>query len=322
MSRALLASAVERHTLSDHDGRSGAGIERIRLADGTRLVLKRSAPASDLTLQLTGNVDRERALWEHGTLDRLPPTVSHAIIDIWDEDGTTCTLMRDVGEYVPGWTRVLDHHECSRIVDAMTALHATFVDDVPDALCPLSTRLSLLSPRSVVSHRDAGNPLVGAVLDGWQRFAEIVDADLTAAVFAVHDDPTALAAAMSDGPITLLHADLWLVNLALTPDAVVLLDWAIATAGPPAFDLTVFLTGAAAHVVPSREDLIAEFMERRTLCSERSMRLALLASLVDLGWNKALDATSHDDASIRARERADLDWWCNQAQLTLERYPL
>src|SRR6187200_795998 len=104
MSRALLASAVERHTLCDHDGRSGAGIERIRLADGTRLVLKRSAPASDLTLQLTGNVDRERALWEHGTLDRLPPTVSHAIIDIWDEDGTTCTLMRDVGEYVPGWT--------------------------------------------------------------------------------------------------------------------------------------------------------------------------------------------------------------------------
>lgn len=48
------------------------------------------------------------------------------------------------------------------------------------------------------------------------------------------------------------------------------------------------------------------------------MRLALFAGLADLGWNKALDAVEHADGAVRARERADLDWWVAQACRTLE----
>ncbi len=48
------------------------------------------------------------------------------------------------------------------------------------------------------------------------------------------------------------------------------------------------------------------------------MRLALLAGLVWLGWNKALDAVEHQDPATRERERADLEWWIGQARTTLE----
>jgi hypothetical protein len=37
-----------------------------------------------------------------------------------------------------------------------------------------------------------------------------------------------------------------------------------------------------------------------------------------LGWNKALDAVEHPDPQIRARERADLDWWVDRARDALE----
>lgn len=48
-----------------------------------------------------------------------------------------------------------------------------------------------------------------------------------------------------------------------------------------------------------------------------AMRLALLAALVWLGWNKALDGAEHPDPGVRARERADLAWWVDQARTTL-----
>ena len=68
---------------------------------------------------------------------------------------------------------------------------------------------------------------------------------------------------------------------------------------------------------------VARSCSRRTgrrgpACDERSMRLALLAGLVWLGWNKALDAAEHPDPAIRARETADLDWWVRAARTTLE----
>ena len=47
---------------------------------------------------------------------------------------------------------------------------------------------------------------------------------------------------------------------------------------------------------------------------------ALLAELADLGWNKALDASEHDDPAIRAREALDIQWWLQQASSAVERY--
>jgi hypothetical protein len=213
---------------------------------------------------------------------------------------------------------VLSRVECNRILEAITSVHETFVGDLPPDLCPLATRIGLLSSRTL-RPLIGQHPLAEPIVHGWECFAELTSPDLLAGVTRLHDDPTPLVAAMQDGPITLVHADLWLVNLALERDRVVLLDWAIATAGPPALDLAVFLTGSAAHVEPTREDLIAEFLARSPLIDERAVDLALIFGLLDMGWNKALDALEHDDPTIRERELADLRWWQERAAVALER---
>ncbi|MGH9084069.1 MAG: phosphotransferase [Acidimicrobiales bacterium] len=317
MTSPLLERATERVTLDGHDGRSGAHLERIRLDDGTSLILKTATPGTDITVEISGGVAREQRLWTSGALDRLTPPVSHAIIDVWDDGDATCTLMRDLGDAVPGWSRILSTDECGRILDAMVGLHATFLGDLPADLCTLELRVAALSPRTMRRYV-GGHGLAEVIVRGWERFAEVTPPDLLPAVRALHDDPSPLVAAMREGPTTLVHADLWPVNLALEHDRVVLLDWAIATDGPPALDLAVFLTGSAAHVEPSREELIDGFRARSPVTDDRAMRLALLFGLLDLGWNKALDATEHEDPAIRDRELADLRWWQERARDALD----
>ncbi|WP_165949135.1 phosphotransferase [Kribbella turkmenica] len=311
----ILDRVVERVVLEGHDGRSGARLERVRLDDGTPLVVKYADPASDLSVALTGGVDRERLLWSSGVLDRLPAGVGHAIVEVFGRDGSTVTVMRDLGDAVPGWKRTLTTAECDRILGALTDLHREFTGQAPHGLVPLETRLTLMSPQVAGSR---SGELPGAVLRGWELFAEIVEPSVADAVFAVHGDPGPLATALRRSGSTLLHADLWLVNLALPPDEVVLLDWALATEGPPALDLAIFLTGSAAHVEPGREDLISRFRSLGDVTAA-DIDLALLAGLVDHGWNKALDAADHSDPVIRDRERDDLAWWVEHGRAGLDR---
>lgn len=312
---AILERVVERTVLDDHDGRSGARLERVRLDDGTRLVVKYADPAADLTVALTGGVDRERLLWTSGVLDRLPAGLGHAIVDVSDEDGTTVTVMRDLGDAVPGWKRTLTAGECDRILTALVGMHGAFAGDGPVGLCSLETRLTLLSPQ--VAGSQAGE-LPRLILRGWENFADLVDRSVVDAVFALHADPAPLATALRRGGTTLLHADLWPVNLALLPDELVFLDWALATEGPPALDLAIFLSGSAAHVTPTRESLITHFRALNAQVTEADVDLALLAGLLDLAWNKALDATTHEDPQTRTRAHTDLAWWVQHGRAGLD----
>ena len=134
------------------------------------------------------------------------------------------------------------------------------------------------------------------------------------------DDVAPLADALAAGPVTLIHGDLATVNMAFEGDDLVLLDWAMPTAAPGALDVARFLAGCAS-VVDAEPRGAARGVPRAAgpAYDERSMRLALLAALVWLGWNKALDAAEHPDPAIRDREKADLDWWVREARTTLER---
>jgi len=86
--RELVRDAVERVVLSGHVGKSGAGLERVRLADGRTLVVKRIEPRTDFTVEVTGGMPgREYLLWRSGVLERLPAGVEHAMVDAWVEDG-------------------------------------------------------------------------------------------------------------------------------------------------------------------------------------------------------------------------------------------
>ena len=142
---------------------------------------------------------------------------------------------------------------------------------------------------------------------------------MAAAVFAVFDAPARLAGPLARAGTTLIHGDLWVVNVGLQADRVVLLDWGLATDGSPAFEFASFLAGCASRVRAGREQIIDDFRE---LCGphhdEDALRLGLFGGLVELGWNKALDVAENHDAAVRVREQADLDWWVGQARTTLD----
>jgi hypothetical protein len=317
----ILDTAVSRTPFGEHDGRSGARLERVVLAGGERLVVKRTNPATDLLHGLTGDLGgREYPLWRAGLLDRLPPDVGHAVIDGWREADETVLVMRDLGDTVLDWDHVLTGPEITRLLTAFVSLHtATAATHPPESqLMRLTDRIGMLAPTRMRAL--AGRfPLADAVLTGWRYFADMVDADVAAAVGALLDDPTPLASALARRPCAMIHGDLWPVNIALTDGPVVLLDWDLATWAPPAVDLASFLAGAgAANLAVSREAVIDEY---RRLCGpthdEVALALALLGGLTDFGWNKALDAATATDPADRERHRLDLDWWVQQARPVL-----
>jgi hypothetical protein len=316
----LVRDAVERVVLSGHVGKSGAGLERVRLADGRVLIVKRIAPGTDFTIEATGGMPgREILLWRSGVLERLPDGVGHAIVDAWVEDECTVLVMRDLGAAMLTWDDRLDADRARWVMQRTAALHRTFLGEAPPDVAPLHQALSLFAPETVRPLAEQGVDLMRLVLRGWELFAEQVAPDVADACFALLDDVTPLRRALESGPVTMTHGDLATVNMATDGDTLVLIDWAMPTAAPGSLDVARFIAGCASVVDVSREDLLSMYRDAAGPAYDaRSERLSLLAATLWLGWNKALDAAENPDADVRARERDDLDWWVRQSRTALE----
>jgi hypothetical protein len=317
----LLARAVRRVPVEGHDGRSGATLERVELEDGSRLIVKTARPDSDITSAVTGGrLDRELTLWSDGCLDDLPAGVGHCVLEAYAADGAVVTVMRDLGDAVVGWDKPVSRADCRRILAAAASLHDAFLDSAPPASCRLEDRLVLLGPLSMHRLLDHASSLPKAVVRGWDVFADLAPPEVADGVLALFDDPARLAEALRrTGPTTLVHGDLWLVNLALEREQVALLDWNLATAGPAVVDFASFLAGTASRVRASREQIVEDFRDvEGDQVSDENLRLGLLSGLLELGWNKALDSVDNPDPVVQARERADLDWWLAASAPALE----
>jgi hypothetical protein len=317
--RSILDDAVLREPMAGHDGKSGAALERAVLADGRRVVVKRLDPSTDLVMSLTHDtVGREFGLWASGGLDLLPEGVGHAVLDGWAEERGSTLVLRDLHDAVLTWDDRLDRRRWLFLVERVAKMHRTTQGCMPDGLTSLEDQIGLFGPRHarrLAEHRE----LMALVSRGWEHFAALVPDDVAEPVLGLADDPTRLANALRARPTSLVHGDLATVNLAIEGDSVVLLDWGLAAVGPGALDITRFLAGCSSVVVVPREQMLADYREAAGAAYDGpAMRLALLAALVWLGWNKALDAAEHLDPAMRQRERADLDWWVAQGRRTRE----
>lgn len=315
----LLQAAVERTPIEQHDGKSGATLERAILADGTRLVIKRLSPEHDLVMRGTHDTGRAAQLWLSGVLDRIPPVIEHGTLAA-ERDGDGWLLaMRDLSEAMLPNERVLSRAEYCRVLEAAAALHATFRGERIEGLCSVADHLALLAPGHMARELPSGEPIPRLAVRGWELFPEAVPRDVAEAIAAIHERPHLLAEELERSETTLLHGDLWLANLGFLSDRVVVLDWGLATQGPPALEFTFALAGNWSRVAASREQLIDDFRaaygERH---DERALQLAFLAALAEMGWNKALDAVEHPDPAIRAREAGDLEWWVRRVRASLE----
>lgn len=313
-----LNDATGRVALSDSEGKSGAVLERMRLADGTRVIVKRFEPAGDLVMRMTrDDRGREVDMWRSGLFDQLPDDVGHAILGGWFDPDGGVLVMRDLGQAMLSWQDRLDESRCRVVVRGTTALHREFLGRAPSGLAALSDVVGLFEPRRISPY--AGTPLVDYALRGWELFPEVAPGEVGEAVLDLAQDTTRLTSALAALPLTLLHGDLATVNMALEDGRLTLIDWGVATAGPGPLDVGRFLAGCGHVLDIGPDDFVALYRDRLgDVYDERALGIGLLAGLVWLGWNKALDIVDHPDAAVRERERAGLAWWLERAGRALD----
>jgi hypothetical protein len=318
--RSLLVDVVSREPLAAADGRSGSLLERVTLAGGEALVVKHVQDGGDWIMRASHDHGRAAELWSEGVLARVPEVIDHAVLGAEQVEGGWVVIMRDVSAaLVPDHARIT-RDDSRRVLEAAAALHAAFEDGPPLALCSMADRYQLLSPATTRREAGGADEVPRLIGRGWERFAELVPADVAEPVLAVLERPEPFAAALSAFPSTLIQGDLKLGNLGFNGDRVVMLDWGTQTGwAPAAVEVAWYLAINWSRIDATREQVLDDFRaaegERH---DEDALRLALLGGLVQLGWDKALHASGHPDPAVRAREAADLDWWTARARDALE----
>ncbi len=216
------------------DGKSGSELERVVLADGSRLVVKHVRLGRDWIGRGTHAGGRVATLWHSGLFALVPPTVEHAVIAVEPEDDGWLVIMRDVaaGLFAPGR---LSRGTSRRLLDTAAAMHVAFKPPARTVggLCPLADLYGLFALVAAELRTPEGSPIPDLIVEGWNRFAEVVPPDVVAAVSAVHTDLSVFAAALLEHSTTVIHGDLKLANLGLLDGRVLVLDWGDLTRSPP-----------------------------------------------------------------------------------------
>jgi len=306
--------------------RSGAAFEAVEV-DGERCVVKYVHPDLDFTMRVSGDLGcRPRRAWELGLVDAAPAHIDHAVLGAarWGRGGFgVALLMRDVSaELVAEDDTPLPEARHVAFLDHLAALAAAtwgFRDDEDDpALLPYRLRWSWFSPALLDVERQLGfpEPVPRIALEGWERFGARAPGRVADGVAALLADPAPLVEALRATPSCLLHGDWKLSNLGTATDGrTVLLDWAYVGEGPVAHELGWYLALNRARLPQgwtkeSTIDAFAGGLADHGVVTDgwwdRQLRLALLGTVVEFGWEKAL---GDDD---------ELAWWCDAAAAGLE----
>jgi len=316
----LAERAVERELLPSGDGKSGSRLERWRLDDGTTVVVKTISPEWDWIMRATRDEGRIDVLWQSGVLDLVPPAIDHGILLV-ERVGHECSVvMRDLSATLLPDDYVLSRAQSQCIVRAAAELHEAFFDREVPELCQLEDLYSLLSPTGTAAQDADAGTVTQFFGRGWERFHELVPGDVSEAIAAILDRPASLATELAKRPATLIHGDLKLSNLGLDGERVVVVDWGTqTTVAPPAVEYAWYIAINASRIDASHDELLEDVRHAgRHRHDEDALRLALLGALVQLGWDKALQATEAPDRLVRDREREDLGWWVARAREALD----
>jgi len=307
----LSGRIVERRLIMDHDGESGAVLERAVLDDGRAVVLKTFDPVSDLSFVVAGRVlPVDVELWQSGILDLSPPGLGHAVLGAWQEDGRWVLAMRDLSGSLLSYESRLSRDQYRTLIAAADAMHTARRGVAVDGLWPVEARVALFSPRVMAPYARDANPLPGWCLEGWQAWAEVAPAGVRQLVDRIHADPRILTGPLLQlGPSTLLHGDYWTPNLAFEDGRVIAIDWGLATIGPPVLEFVSFLVGCATQVDATHEELLDDLRDILGPDHEALLRIGLVFGVVEMGWNLAWQITRHPSPQATT----EFDWWVQAA---------
>jgi hypothetical protein len=294
-------------------GASGSALERGWLDDGSTVVIKHAIMRHDWIMQATRDVGRVATLWAAGFFDQVPAVIDHATLEVRADPDGAIVAMRDVSTHL--FNDVVPSAADRRtVLSAVADMHAALATLGSAPVCPLADYLVFLSP-SVCQRFAADHEVPRLALEGWSRFLDVVDEDVVAIVDSVHRDPSVLAAALLERPSTVVHGDLKFANLGTDGERAVVIDWGTLTSwAPPAVDYAWYLAINTAATGRSHDEIRDEIRAAQGAAFDATAEsLALVGALAQLGWEKALGATS-DNPLVAQRERAGLEWWSAAAR--------
>ncbi len=328
-------TGVDSRPLEAFYNKSGSRLLAVETngGDGPRYILKRVSLAWDWQMRATGDHGcRSAALWQHGLLNRLPPEIDSAVIACARDGDGWAILMRDVSQWMLPYAPIRKLHN-ERFLSAMAALHASFLNDAallnPDLnLCDICHTYTVFGPETGRSELGRTDEVPKRILEGWELVKTELPPDVVEIVLPLVEDPTPLCDALRRYPFTLVHGDWRHANQGLIREGkkqrTILLDWQLATAGPPAIDIARYLGTNSALMPVSKEACIEYYRKRlaRRLGSRfdeswwrPQLELGLLGGFVQDGWAITLKAT-HWEITAHQRDhwQADLHWWTEQVR--------
>jgi hypothetical protein len=314
-----LGEAVVEHEPLISRGWSGNILERLVLADGSRLVAKRIVPGSNWIDRHTADEGREALLFRSGVLDRVEAAIDHAIVAAERDGDAWWVVMKDVSDSLLPDHQRLSRPESSRILHAANQMWEEFWGEEVPHLCQLRDRLCLFAPAIAESER-AGLDLLPKQFEVfWEAFAEAVHADVADGVLGLLQDPEPLVAAIEALGTTLIHADIRDEQLGLTAERVILLDWGVATQGHPAVEFAWSICHNGWRTDATHDELVEDFRRVRGGHDDpRANELIGLLGLLMYGWVFGHSAAYHPNPIERDWARDELAWWVPQARRGLE----
>jgi hypothetical protein len=318
----LLAGAERRESFTNPDGRSTGAFERVWI-DGVAHVVKYIHLDDDFTMRVSGDVGcRPVRAWAAGLLDAAPGIVDHAVVGaavgLGRNGWGAALLMRDVSaELTPFDDRPFTGQEHEAFIDHLAGWCAAtwgFRADRSNErfLLPYAARWAWFGHAALQGEQALGwpEPVPAIANDGWTRFAERVPRPVAVAIDDLRRDVMPLANALHATPSCLLHGDPKASNMGTARDGrTVFIDWAYVGEGPACHELGWYLALNRSKLPTSKEQTIDAFragLERHGVDTnewwERQLALALLGTVVQFGWEKAL---GDDD---------ELGWWCGAAE--------
>jgi hypothetical protein len=344
-------------------GVSGAHLERllvtreIALAAGRRreivpLIFKHMRPDESWLMRSSGDARcREVQLWRHGLLADAPRALCVPVLAAaYDEAAREGALL--LGD-MTRWLGALEDcfalplpEQWRQYLDHLARLHARYwqdarLEDERFELASVEQTLLMLAPATIQAQLAAGDmhPYLPVSQSGWEAFFTYGPAAALSKVQRVFDAPAALLADAEEAPATLLHGDAWPPNMGLLPgerglrgrragSRTILIDWALATAGPASFDPFWLLFAWRALDTQLALAYYRERLSQHLVRRGVSLSAAEWLLLVDLGVVRTVMTCGESmgqeilfarSTVRRTRAIAALAWWLGWAAKAIER---
>lgn len=292
-------------------GFSGAPIEMLELEGGRKLVAKHIASRWSWVMRATNDHGREAAMWAD-TNDLLLPGVDAAVVNAARLPDRWILYMRDVSNAV---SSAVDERQ---LLKALAGLYARWpAEDLPE-LCSLKDRIALFSPDTALRERrgwDLGPKIIGR---GWELILDLIPVDLSELALDLIGDPRPLVEALRSMECLLIHGDLRPGNVGLQDGRVVLIDWGLATFGPPALDLVWYAFNSKAFGTVD-DGLAAVRNASAGRFGDEAMDLAVLTTFIQSCPYFGFNAVQEPDPDMRATAGRDLNRWIVQAREAIRR---